>query len=482
YLLSPKHDDEDPLTHSSIPVHLDIKAIEKAPRKRLSSKTIAKLFECENHGDVLSSLQQNTESSSTFRTSANQLSRIDTNLSVGSLVSSPVYSFSPTFSPRNFLDGIIWASPYTSPTALSPRNEEEEENDEHVDLSGTSIEPSLFELYNEVDSHLHTTTLNNTRLDQSLKSLIKKTRNSLSGISKLLNSNTNSVETKEKDSRRNTLHFAVNNVLERQSQRKKRMWRKSLVPTKHNNAYISLPPEVHIHILSYIGLSGVLNASLVCVDLCLVCDMDLYWRDLCLAQSMSLQHVDKELRRYYVENQIRVALVGEPQVGKTSLQKRLVNNPSQIFESFNPLKNYNTHAHHQHEDHYIHFPYECSDRHKLNHNKYDVVLVCFSTECYSTLIRSKQWFRSLRSNKNKVAILVGLKTDIREQVMSENVAEEMIGLVPPDIAFEFASKNKFMAYVECSSKTKQGFNRLIDLIITGKVMSSSLLYKDKIND
>lgn len=160
-------------------------------------------------------------------------------------------------------------------------------------------------------------------------------------------------------------------------------------------------------------------------------------------------------------------------VGKSSLQKRLTNNPSQIFESFIPHKQYDTLARCQNENYYIYYSHETNDRSKYIGNPWDVVLVCFSTECYATLQKAKHWIRTARNHKNNIIILLGLKTDIRNHVLEENDPEELIGLVSYEQAYDVALRYKCLGYVECSSKTKEGFNELIEMIINGKAMSYS---------
>jgi GTPase SAR1 family protein len=158
-------------------------------------------------------------------------------------------------------------------------------------------------------------------------------------------------------------------------------------------------------------------------------------------------------------------------VGKSSLQKRLANNPLQIFESFSPRTQYNTLAHYQGENYYIYFGQEASERQKYFAKMCDVVLVCFSTEAFHTLKKAKQWIKTARSHKNNVIILVGLKADIRSDVLEQNDPEELVGLVSTQEGADVAMRYKCLGYVEVSSKTKEGFNELIEMIIHGKSLA-----------
>jgi hypothetical protein len=149
----------------------------------------------------------------------------------------------------------------------------------------------------------------------------------------------------------------------------------------------------------------------------------------------------------------------------------LTNNPQQIFESYSPGTQYNTLARYQAQNYYIYYTYESNNRHRYIGQRWDVVLVCFSTEAYHTLKKAKQWIKTARAHRNNVILLVGLKTDIRHDVLETNDPTELVGLVTPKEASDVALRYKCLGYVECSSKTKEGFNELIEMIIQGKSLA-----------
>ncbi len=369
---------------------------------------------------------------------------------------------SPTMNSHTFMDGFLVLSP-TSEPSTSPSSEEEFQDDDD----------NIGSVYSPTD--LRVTTLNSVQK----RKFLRKTKSKEGGT---VPYQSMTVQQETPESYQKSLHYHVTNFLHPPTSpttpmsptptlERRDSWRDSLdimKMKKQTNPFLHLPIELHVFIMSFMELSDILNMTLVSLDLCVVCEHDILWKRPCENRGMSTFGVEKRFRKFFVENQIKVCIIGESQVGKSSLQKRLTNNPLQIFESFSPRTQYNTQASYQGESYYLYFGHEACEKQKYLAARWDVVLVCFSTEAFHTLKKAKSWIKTARTNKNNCIILVGLKTDIRTDVLEQNDPEELVGLVSSKEGEDVAYRNKCLGYVEVSSKTKDGFNELVELIIQGK--------------
>jgi hypothetical protein len=231
-------------------------------------------------------------------------SRIDIKSPTSSSGSSTPYSrytFSPTFNTYSFNDGFIITSPHHSP-ATSPQSPRDDDFD---NLEPDNIGNDIMDIFDSVELGL--TTLNQQK---KKKGLFKRTKSG-----GLVPYQSYSHRSHEGDYN-SSLHFDVINLLEQQMNvpttnrnrdsryhSKRISWRNSLDIMKMRrqiNPFLHLPKELHIYILSFLEFSDIMMVTLVSLDLCVVCEHDLLWKQPCISKGMSLDNVQKRLRRYFV--------------------------------------------------------------------------------------------------------------------------------------------------------------------------------------
>jgi hypothetical protein len=227
----------------------------------------------------------------------------------------PSRNSSPTINSLAFTDGQIILSPYTSPSSPSINRD----TDETFYMNDPDDDDMMASIYSPTD--LHTTTLNTVQKRKFLG------RTKSGGVVPYQSYSIRSPTDREKY--RMSLHFDVTNFLTTEQMNvpttnsntvnahyhsNKHSWRDSLdimKMRKQFSQFLQLPSELHIYILSFLELGDVINMTLVSLDLCVVCEHDMLWRKACEMRGMSLHGVEKRYRKYFVENQIQVAVVGE---------------------------------------------------------------------------------------------------------------------------------------------------------------------------
>ncbi|KAL9647572.1 hypothetical protein ABK040_006928 [Willaertia magna] len=231
-----------------------------------------------------------------------------------------------------------------------------------------------------------------------------------------------------------------------------------------------LPEEILKYILTFLPFEEMLNCRLINVTFCQMLDDDMFWRSRCKEYGLDIESISfKRLKRFYIENQIKITIVGEEQVGKSLLIRRCCNNPFYILESFVcGKKQYDYYCEMDSEPYYIYFK-EINKEilpsiTKLESSNEDIFWVCFSILDHRSLRRCKKWIKTIRTKcPNNPIMLLGLKVDLRREEGADEVK-----LIAKGKGEEYKMKYKLFSYNEVSNKTREGINNILEESILAK--------------
>jgi GTPase SAR1 family protein len=242
--------------------------------------------------------------------------------------------------------------------------------------------------------------------------------------------------------------------------------------------FVKLPQEVLMVVISFLNFEDLLSLIIVNRPLFRICTHDIFWKDVCLDRKLDITKANNQFREFFLCRQVRVILVGDYEIGKTTLVQTMTNNPVYILESYASRQmDRHTPYHTQHcidNSDTSYFFYlndsnmamndiaESSGRFKTT----DIVLVCFSTEDQHSFKVARKWLGRLKQViSERRIILVGTKTDARQSDIDEF---EQPFIVTSEDGERLARSHALYAYNEVCALTKQGIEELFSHMINLK--------------
>lgn len=236
-----------------------------------------------------------------------------------------------------------------------------------------------------------------------------------------------------------------------------------------------LPHDLVFWICEFFDFHDILRVSLVNWFLHDICTSDIRWKHFCVQKGLRLTNVLSDYRRFYIYHQIRVMIVGDDEVGKTSLVQALTNNPLYMIESYvsHQVTAWPYHYHTCTEDRQDYFMYfwdnntcrqDCTESVLKS---VDVVILCYATDDQYSLRVAKKWVRHLKSVKShsadtKSIILAGLKTDARENDIATYEKPEIVTTANGQ---KLAKASHIASFKEVSCFQKKGLTELVNEVV-----------------
>jgi hypothetical protein len=250
-----------------------------------------------------------------------------------------------------------------------------------------------------------------------------------------------------------------------------------------------LPKDIMFVVCQFLSFHDLLQVSMVNCYLYSICSHDVFWKEICIWKGLKLDDISCDYRYFYIYHQIRVILVGDAEIGKTTIVESLTNNPLYMLESYASHQvnecPYHHHTCNNNKSYFIYFWDNNIAKNEFTENRIksvDVILVCFATDDQQSFKVAKKWLNHLKGLKNvrldrRCIILIGLKTDARESDIAQYAQPFIVTSASGE---KLAKSNQILSYKEACAFNRQGLAELVAEIIRAKEYSHLHTWKSMI--